>query len=74
MEDWLRAYAPWLSHFHLHNNRGSVDTHSHLAEGTIDMASLLGEALALCPAASFTLETTQARADLEWLQAQGLVE
>ena len=74
VEDWLRAYAPWLSHFHLHNNRGSVDTHSHLAEGTIDMASLLGEALALCPAASFTLETTQAGSNLEWLEEQGLVE
>lgn len=71
--EWLRRLSPYLSHFHLHNNRADSDTHSSLSDGTIPMAAFLGEALALCPEASFTLETTHAEDDLLWLQNKHLL-
>ena len=72
--DWLQIFSPWISHFHIHNNHGSSDTHSALADGSIPMAEFLPEAIRLCPAASFTIETTQAGADLLWLQGQRLLD
>ncbi len=67
--EWLEACAPWLSHFHLHNNDGVQDTHSALYQGTIPMDTLLHRAELLCPRATMTLELTEAgpsvRAQLE---------
>ena len=35
--DWLENWAPYLSHFHIHNNDTSRDQHNPLHEGTIPM-------------------------------------
>lgn len=67
VEDWLRECAPWLSHFHIHNNDGSWDTHSPLMEGTIPIRRLLEQAEALCPQATITLELLQAESSVRWL-------
>ena len=65
--DWLKEWAPYLSHFHIHNNDGSWDTHSALDCGTIPMRELLTMAEELCPDATFTLELMEAEASVRWL-------
>ena len=65
--DWLKEWAPYLSHFHIHNNDGSWDTHSALDCGTIPMRELLCQAEELCPNATFTLELMEAEASVHWL-------
>ena len=57
---WLRRCAPWISHFHLHNNNGTRDAHDPLFRGSIPMEELLTLAGALCPEATFTLELPNA--------------
>lgn len=46
---WLESWAPWLSHFHIHNNDGTMDRHAPLNEGTIDMATFYAEHRSLAP-------------------------
>ena len=65
--EWLKEWAPYLSHFHIHNNDGSWDTHSALDCGTIPMRELLTMAEELCPDATFTLELMEAEASVRWL-------
>lgn len=65
--DWLRLLAPYLSHFHIHNNDGSWDTHSALWEGSIPMEEFLAAAKSLCPRASFTLELAESESSIRWL-------
>ena len=64
--DWLEACAPQISHFHIHNNDGSWDTHSPLQEGSIPMAEFLEKAEALCPNATFTLELPDTGSSVCW--------
>lgn len=65
--EWLERCAPWISHFHIHNNDGSWDTHQALDQGTVPMAQLLRRAAQLCPEATFTLELTDAEPSVKWL-------
>lgn len=65
--DWLDAWAPWLSHFHIHNNDGSWDTHSPLDQGALPVRELLDRAQRLCPNATFTLELMEAGPSVKWL-------
>lgn len=64
---WLERLAPWLSHFHIHNNDGSWDTHSPLDQGNISVKEFLARAQELCADASFTLELTECRPSVRWL-------
>lgn len=73
VEVWLEQFAPWIAHFHLHNNHRDWDSHNPLADGTLDMKELLCRAAALCPHATFTLESTDAAPDFLWLEEQGLL-
>ena len=65
--DWLKVWAPFVSHFHLHNNDGTWDTHSGLDCGSIPMRELLDQAQMLCPEATFTLEVMDAAPSVRWL-------
>lgn len=65
--EWLKAWAPYLSHFHIHNNDGSWDTHSPLDCGSIPMGEVLDQADILCPDATFTLELMEASPSVRWL-------
>ena len=65
--NWLKEWAPYLSHFHIHNNDGSWDTHIALDCGTIPMRELLTMAEELCPDATVTLELMEAEASARWL-------
>lgn len=64
---WLEEWAPWLSHFHIHNNDGSWDTHSALMEGDIPIGDVLARAEELCPEATITLELLEAGPSVRWL-------
>ena len=74
VSEWLKRFAPYLRHFHLHNNNGSCDAHAPLDQGSIPMKELLEKALALCPGATFTLELPEdtARGAL-WLEENGFI-
>ena len=70
--DWLESWAPYLSHFHMHNNDTSRDQHNPLDEGTIPMKALLERINALCPDATIALELMRARSSVEWLMEEKL--
>lgn len=65
--DWLDTWAPYLSHFHIHNNDGSSDQHAPLQKGSIAMRHFLHRATELCPNATFTLEVLEASPSVRWL-------
>ena len=65
--DWLECWAPYLSHFHIHNNDGKSDQHAGLPQGIIDMGDFLQRATQLCPDATFTLEVFDAAPSVRWL-------
>ena len=69
---WIDACAPFISHFHIHNNDTSRDQHNPLNEGTIPMKELLERIERLCPDATVTLELMKARSSVEWLMEEKL--
>ena len=71
--DWLEVWAPYLSHFHIHNNDGSQDQHNALDEGTIPIKELLLRAQQLCPDATYTLELMEAAPSGLWLKENELL-
>lgn len=40
-ETWLLTFGPWLSHMHMNNTEGKLDTHNALNEGIIDYERIL---------------------------------
>ena len=70
--DWVESWAPYLSHFHIHNNDTSRDQHNPLNEGTIDMKELLEYIDRLCPDATIALELMKARSSVQWLMEENL--
>jgi sugar phosphate isomerase/epimerase len=71
--DWLEIWAPYLSHFHIHNNDGSRDQHNALNDGTIPMKEFLIRAEELCPNATFTFELMKDEPSMMWLAENGLI-
>ena len=71
--EWLETCAPYIEHFHIHNNDGSWDTHNELWDGTIPMEALLEKAARLCPEATFTLELMDSEPSVKWLQEKGFL-
>lgn len=69
--DWITAWDGFLSHAHLHNNDGTADTHSGLAQGTLPMEKLISS---LPGCATATLELPEIGDDLHWLKSRGLWE
>lgn len=74
VEKWLASFAPYLSHFHLHNNNGDFDAHQPLPEGGIPVGELLAAAEQWCPAATYTLELMEAEPSVRWLLKRGILE
>lgn len=73
VDEWIRQCAPYISHFHVHNNDGETDFHYSLQDGVMDMKALLQLAEKLCPDATYTIECVDAKPSLEWLAAEGLI-
>ena len=72
--DWIRELGPYVSHFHLHNNDGTGDSHSAFDEGTMDMKEVLLMIEDHCPEdVTYTIEARQAGRCLEWLGDKGFI-
>lgn len=54
--DWIEYCGDFISHFHIHNNDGTIDSHRPIKEGNIDMDKMFLLADKLCPDATYTLE------------------
>ena len=65
--DWLETCAPYLDHFHLHNNDGTRDAHWELPRGSIPMTELLHRAEESCPNTTATLEVPESAASVKWI-------
>lgn len=65
--DWLEICAPYIRHFHLHNNEGTWDSHSALTDGTIPVQTLLAAIEEKRPDATITLELMEAEPSVRWL-------
>lgn len=71
--DWLERCAPYISHFHIHNNDAAGDRHNAVFDGSIPMPEFLERAEALCPDATFTFELMKAESSMEWLAEKGVI-
>ena len=71
---WVERAAPFIDHFHIHNNDGSRDSHSPLMEGSIPMEALLSQIESQCPEATLTLELPQAASSVHWLLQNKILE
>lgn len=71
--DWLETCAPWISHFHIHNNDGSRDQHNALFDGDIPVLEFLHRAEKMCPDATVTLELMKAEPSMIWLREKGVI-
>ena len=71
--EWLERCAPYISHFHIHNNDGTRDQHQPLNEGRIPMEEFLDRAHALCHDATYTLELMKAESSMVWLKEKGVI-
>ena len=79
--EWLKTCAPYISHYHLHNNfgapeggrKGAGDTHFSLGNGNIDMAALLNLAGELTPDATATVESYDQEDSVRWLKENGFI-
>lgn len=73
VEEWLKKCAEYISHFHIHNNDKSFDTHNALYDGSIVMDEFLKKAQELCFDATFTLEVLESLPSVEWMEKNGLI-
>lgn len=72
-EDWIRHWAPYLSHFHIHNNHSDRDSHQALFEGTMDIPALLKLAEEVCQNPTFTLELLETPASVRYLLEESIL-
>lgn len=56
MEEWFKELGPYIAEVHLHDNRGSVDDHLPLGEGSIDFKTLFGALKAYAKDPVYTIE------------------
>lgn len=73
VSQWVKECAPYISHFHMHNNDGCTDFHQNLQEGKLDIKALLQQIEAECPDATFTIETTDTEPSVKWLIKEGIL-
>lgn len=65
--EWAERWGSRLYHAHIHNNAGSWDTHSGLAEGSMDIPTILETIHAANPDVTYTLELPQIDRSVDWL-------
>ena len=79
--EWLRRCAPYISHYHIHNNFGAPkegrrswgDRHLALGNGNIDMKALLDLAEELTPDATAAIESYAPEDCVAWLKENGFI-
>ncbi len=65
--EWLECCGNFVSHFHLHNNDGTQDSHNGLEQGIIPIGNLIKCAEKICPDATYTLELLDAEMALKYI-------
>lgn len=74
VEKWIEVLGPYISHFHLHNNDGSKDSHSPFHMGSLNMERILRTAEKFCPEdVTFTVEARDCLSCFIWLKERGFV-
>ena len=74
LQRWIKELAPYIGHFHLHNNHGRSDEHAAFDCGTLDMQSVIETAVRCCRRdATFTIEARDTRACARWLHERGYI-
>lgn len=79
--DWLKTCAPYISHYHVHNNFGPPeglrknigDRHLSPGNGNIDMKALLTLAEELTPDATAAIESYELDESVAWLKENGFI-
>lgn len=80
--DWLKVCAPYISHYHLHNNYGLPkegrrslgDRHLSLGDGNIDTKALLTLAEELTSNATASIECYEPESSVQWLKDNGFIQ
>jgi sugar phosphate isomerase/epimerase len=70
LEEWIRAFSPWLGHLHLHDNDGTGDQHLGLGCAKIPFTDFFILLLTLNSAPGFTLEPHEIQdltSSLSWM-------
>lgn len=74
MEMWIKELAPYIGHFHLHNNYGEEDSHGDFDHGSMDMEEVLYSIESNCSdAVTFTIEARDCGSCAHWLKARGYI-
>lgn len=55
-EAWLSAFEPWLTHAHVNNTHGKLDTHNALGDGILNYDTILDRMRLLDTLPTFALE------------------
>lgn len=71
--DWIKTWAPHLTHFHIHNNAADQDSHQALSEGSMDIPALLKLAENLCENVTFTLELLETNPSVRYLLEENIL-
>ena len=79
--EWVRACAPYVDHYHIHNNFGAPqegkrswgDRLLGLGNGIIDMKALLDLAEELTPDATTAIKNYETEASVQWLKDHGFL-
>lgn len=72
--EWIESCQGFVSHFHIHNNDGSRDSHSELDKGTIPIKEIFDLAERLRPDATYTLEMMNSEASVQKILGMGNVK
>ena len=67
LSEWIENCKEFISHFHIHNNDGTRDSHSSLEQGSISMNELFCKTEKLCPNATYTLELMNAENSVQYI-------
>lgn len=68
-EEWVRVLAPYLGHFHIHNNDGHDDQHRDVDDGTMDMKKVLDTIGECCaPEVTLTVESRRSEPSAAYLK------
>ena len=72
--NWIKELGSRISHFHIHNNDGKVDTHNSIDDGIIDMKEVFKAIDEYCPLSTISLEVMEARNSIKWLIEEGYID
>lgn len=74
LEEWINIMSPYLTHVHLHDNKGKSDQHLELGEGSIQLKRVIEKIESFCPDTTYTLETMDPEKSIVWLAKNSFLE